>query len=502
MPQHHRQGRIKNLEPVAIIDIGSNSVRLVVYEGLRRSPTPVFNEKVLAGLGRAVASTGRLDDEAVARALGALTRFRALSDQLNAGSVHVMATAAVREAKNGKDFVARAEEILNVRIQVLGGRSEARLTALGIVSGFEKPDGVAGDLGGGSLELVRIRGRKVDHADSFPLGVLRLADLSGTVPAAYRMVRKTIRENPRVGEMRDRPFYAIGGTFRAIASLHMAQKGYPLHVMHHYRIEAREALDFARLVRKTDPAALPGIDWVSRARRPLLGYGASVLEEIVKVGKPREVVLSALGIREGLLYSLLDKRDQKRDPLIEACEELAILRSRDPRHAAELCKWTDRLFAAKSFEETVGERRLRHAACYLADIGWRAHPDYRGEQSLSIIANAAFVGLDHPGRAFLSLAVFYRHVGLIDENLSPRVRELASVRQLQRARFVGAALRVAYILSASAPGIIDRTPIYCRRNRLILELPGSCAALEGERLTNRLNTLGKILGREAVIRLV
>ena len=496
------QGRINKLKPVSIIDIGSNSVRLLVYEGLRRSPTPLFNEKVLAGLGRAVASTGRLDETAVGRALRALTRFRAISDQLEAGSLHVLATAAVREAKNGKDFVTKAEAILGVPVQVLNGRKEAKLTALGIVSGFEKPDGIAGDLGGGSLELVRVRGRKVDRAESFPLGVLRLADTTPSVAAAAKTVRATIRQSLCIEEMRDQPFYAIGGSFRALASVHMAQKGYPLHVMHNYRINAREALEFAKLVRKSDPATLPGIDWVSNARRPLLGYGALVLEQIIRVGRPREIILSALGIREGLLYDLLDKEDQRRDPLLEACEELAILRARSPVHAAELCVWTDKLFGSRLFEENAGERRLRHAACYLADIGWRAHPDYRGEQSLSIIANAAFIGLDHPSRAFLSLAVFYRHVGLIDENLSPRIRELASVRQLQQARFVGAALRVAYMISASAPGIISKTPIYARRNTIILELPEKYGSLIGERLQNRLNTLARLLGKSAEIKLV
>ncbi len=502
MPKIQPQGRINKLKPVSIIDIGSNSVRLLVYEGLRRSPTPLFNEKILAGLGRAVASTGRLDENSVKRALRALTRFRAISDQLEASSLHVLATAAVREAKNGKEFVARAEAILGVPVQVLNGRKEAKLTALGIVSGFEKPDGIAGDLGGGSLELVRVCGRKVDRAESFPLGVLRLADSTSSVAAAGKSVRATIRQSLCIEEMRGQPFYAIGGTFRALAAVHMAQKGYPLHVMHNYRIKAREALEFARLVRKSDPATLPGIDWVSNARRPLLGYGALVLEQIIRAGRPREIILSALGIREGLLYDLLDKKDQRRDPLLEACEELAILRSRNPVHAAELCVWTDRLFGSRLFEESTEERRLRHAACYLADIGWRAHPDYRGEQSLSIIANAAFVGLDHPGRAFLSLAVFYRHVGLIDENLSPRIRELASVRQLQQARFVGAALRVAYMISASAPGIISKTPIYAQRNNIILELPENYGALVGERLQNRLNTLARLLGKGAEIKLV
>ena len=106
---------------------------------------------------------------------------------------------------------------------------------------------------------------------------------------------------------------------------------------------------------------------------------------------------------------------------------------------------------------TTEEARLRHAACLLADIGWRAHPEYRGEQSLNLIAHAAFIGIDHPGRAYLALANFYRHEGLIDEALSPHIREIASTRLMERARALGATLRVAYLISGAMPDVVGRT---------------------------------------------
>ena len=300
--------------------------------------------------------------------------------------------------------------------------------------------------------------------------------------------------------MKGGSFYAVGGAFRALATMHMSQMGYPLHVMHAYEIKAREALDFARMVRRADMSALPGLDLISKARRPLLAYAATILEQIVLQGKPKKIIISALGVREGVLHDLLDKNMQKRDPLLEASEELAILRSRSPRHARELCQWTDQIFALKSLGETKAERRLRHAACLLADIGWRAHADYRSEQSLNIIAHAAFVGINHPERAFLALTVYFRYVGLGDEYLSPRIRELTSSRLMERARMLGAALRVAYLISASAPGVIDRAPVTFKKKKIVLHLQQDLAPLNGERLKNRLVALGNLLGLEAQIK--
>jgi exopolyphosphatase / guanosine-5'-triphosphate,3'-diphosphate pyrophosphatase len=265
-------------------------------------------------------------------------------------------------------------------------------------------------------------------------------------------------------------------------------------------IRAKEALEFSRLVRRVNPETLSQIEAVADARRPLLAYAALVLEHIVRKAKPREVVFSALGVREGLLYSLLDAEERKHDPLLMAAQDLNLLRSRSPQHGEELIAWTDAFMRTSGLEEDAEERRLRHAACLLADIGWRAHPDYRGEQSLNVIAHAGFVGIDHPGRAFLALSVFFRHVGVThDEELSPRMRELASTRMLDRARVLGAAMRVAYLVSASQPGVLPRTPLKVERHRLVLRLERECAALAGERVFSRLKHLARLVGREPVI---
>ncbi|MGA0531410.1 exopolyphosphatase [Hansschlegelia sp. KR7-227] len=494
------RGRLPIGPPVAIIDIGSNSVRLVVYEGLSRAPTAMFNEKELCALGRSVAVTGKLSDESIDKALIALKRFRRLADGMGVGRVHVLATAAVRDAANGSDFIRAAEEICRQPVELLSGAREAHLSALGVLSGCFRPDGVVGDLGGGSLELIDVAKDRIGAGMTFPLGGIRLQDVSDrSIKKADRVVRDSLEDAKHLGKLKGRAFYAVGGTWRALAHMHMVQKNYPLHVLHGYTIPAREALEFCRLVRRVDPDTLPAVGVVSSERRPLLAYGALVLEHIIRIGKPSEIAMSGLGVREGLLYELLDEGTRREDALLTSARELGWLRARDPRHGEDLALWTDKLFRSADIDETVEEKRWRHAACHLADLAWRVHPDYRGEQALDTIAHAAFTGVDHPGRAFMALSIFYRHMGLLDDEASPRIRELASTRILDRARTLGGAMRVAYLISAAVPGVLPVTPLAVKGDVLTLKLPAELQDLVSDRLKNRLNKLGKLLARPTAV---
>ena len=452
---------------------------------------------MLAGLGRQVQTTGLLAPEAIETALAALKRFRALCDVLEVQRIWAIATAACRDASNGETFIAAAENICGVRVDILSGKREAQLTALGVVSGIHKPDGIVGDLGGGSLELVDVKRDRVRKGLTLPLGGLALQDIAGkSIKKAESFVQASLADVDMLKNGRDRTFYAVGGTWRALARLHMWQTGYPFHVMHNYRIPAREALEFSRLVHRVDTETLSKIEVVNAARRPLLAYAAVVLENLVRKIRPRDVVISVLGVREGLLYELLGERERESDPLVTAAAELNLLRSRSPKHGEELIDWTDRFIASSGLDETPDEVRLRHTACLLGDIGWRAHPDYRGEQSMNLIAHGAFVAIDHPSRAYLSLAVFFRHVGLNEEELSPRLRELATPHILDRARVLGAAMRVAYILTAGHDGVLPHTPMRVKRGRLTLQLPGKFGGLASDRLAGRLRQLARLVGRE------
>ncbi len=489
------QGRIVGHGPVAVIDIGSNSVRLVVYERLARSPTPLFNEKIFAGLGAGVAESGHLAPDAVERSRAALRRFAALVRQMQVKELDVVATAAVREANDGASFIAEVQAICGAPVTVLSGVEEARIAALGIVAGFESADGVAGDLGGGSLELVEVTGSQVGAGESLPIGSLWLqAGSNSSLKAARDTARRALEQSQVVRQMGQRVFYAIGGTWRSLARLHMHDSGYPLHVMHEYRMDPDELDDFLKVLIRGPLDQVPGINVVSKQRQALLPFGAVVLAEVLRAGRPGSVCISALGLREGLLFSKLSPEEREQDPLISASVELCLLRSRSPAHAEELIPWSGEALAALGLEETHEEKRLRAAACLLADIGWRAHPDYRGEQSLNIISHAAFVGVDHPGRAYLALAIYYRHAGLSDDELGPGVREIAPLRLRESARALAAAFRVGYLVSGAVAGVLPRTMIRRADNRLELVLPPDLADLRGARLDGRLRQFAALGG--------
>ncbi len=488
-------------EPVAIVDIGSNSVRLVAYESLARALTPIFNEKVLCGLGKGVATTGLLAPEAMDRAVAALRCFRILCQNMGIADVHVLATAATRDAKNGADFIQIASKAIGADIKLIGGTREAELSALGVASSFHKADGVVGDLGGGSLELIEVKKLRLGRGVSLPLGGLALADMSKNSPKrALKIAREYVSKAMPVKTLNGRTFYAVGGTWRALAKLHMKQRNYPLNVMHGYVIPAAEAGAFAGLVERVDAEALSSIAAVSSARRPLLSYGAVVLDEVIRQGRPKEIVISAQGVREGLLYERLDAEQRDEDPLLAAAHRLNVLRSRSPGHGVDLGAWTDTFMKSAQLEETGEDKRLRRAACLLADMAWRAHPDYRSDHALNMIANGTFVGVDHPGRGYLALAVTYRHIS-IDEDVSPQLRALVSARLLDRARILGAAMRVAYLISAAMADVLPRTSLRCNRHRLVLLLPPELGDLASDRLMARLRQLAKLIGREAELKI-
>ena len=493
------RGRLPG-EPLAIVDIGSNSVRLVSYESQSRAPTPTFNEKALCGLGRGVAMSGLLPEDAIVKALAALQRFRVLCDTMRIRDVRGVATAAVRDAANGPEFLNRAERALGCKIELLSGQREARLSALGVVSSIFKADGVVGDLGGGSLELTDVKDGQCAQGITLPLGGLSLMDLSERSPKkAAKIVRDKLAPVKALQWLAGRTFYAVGGTWRALARLHMRQRQYPMNVMHNYVIPTRDALEFARLVERIEADALLSIESVSSARRPLLAYGAAVLEEIIRQANPKEIVISVLGVREGLIYSRLSPGEQAEDPLIISAREFNQLRSRAPEHGEELFDWTGSLIASTHLEEDEQDERLRHAACLLSDIAWRAHPDYRGAQAYDLVANAAFIGVDHPSRAFLALAASYRHMSS-EDIVSPQSRALVTARQLDRARILGAAMRVAYNISAAMPGALPRAPMICEKGKVILTLPAELAPLSSERLQSRMRQFARLIGGDPEIR--
>ncbi len=491
------QGRIKGAKPVAVLDIGSNSVRLVVYERHARALTPLYNEKSACALGRGVAATGRLAEANAQRALKAARRYALVARLMGVGSTYVLATSAVRDAADGPEFSAEVERIMQAPVRVLTGKEEAHFAAHGVVAGMPLFDGVVGDMGGGSLELARVRGGEDIEGETYALGAIRLQDDSDGSPAkAAEITRKRLEGSQLATAAPGGVFCAIGGTWRSLAKLHQRQKKYPLHMIQNYSVEAE---DLIKLCDDTIAAweadeTYPGADYMSGSRRSLVPFGAAVMAETLRTGRFSEVVFSALGVREGFLYSELPDDERAVDPLLQACEEMSVLRARSPAHAYDLNEFMSQFMEGAGLAESGEDKRLRTAVAFLSDIGWRGHPDYRGEQSVDLVAYGALVGIDHPGRAFLAEALAVRYMGLKHKSMSASLLKLAGTDCHERARILGALLRVAYPMSAGMPGVLPRISFSREEDTLVLHLPGDFAFLDGERLGNRLSQLASTTG--------
>ncbi len=483
---------------MAVLDIGSNSVRLVVYERHARALTPLYNEKSACSLGRGIAQTGRLADANVERALTAIKRFALVARMMRVGKIHVLATSAVRDAANKREFVAAVEAIIESRVQVLSGEQEAHFAALGVAAGIADFAGMVGDLGGGSLELSAITGGADTNGETFELGVIRLQDDSGGSPAkAVEIVRERLAGSS-LANSGGGAFAAIGGTWRSLAKLHQVQRRYPLHMVQHYEVAAADMVVLCdEIVAAGSLKTYPGSDSVSSSRRDLVPFGAVVLAEVLRAGQFDSVVFSALGVREGFLYGLLDRREQGIDPLIQGAEELSVLRSRSPAHASDLIEFSSEYLAVAGVTETAEQTRLRQVSCLLADIGWRAHPDYRGLQSADAVAHGSLTGVDHAGRAFLAHVIAVRYNGLKLKGVTQPLVGLAGAEGSRRARLIGALFRVAYPMTAAMPGILPRIRFLIEGNTLVLVLPQDLAFLDGEHLQGRLEQFAGIAGHKS-----
>lgn len=487
-------------ERYGVIDIGSNSIRLVVFHGLGRAPLPLFNEKIMCGLGRGLHDTGRLSPEGVGLVLANLERFGVLLRAMEVGTFDAIATAAVRDAADGCAFVAEVERRCGFRVRVLSGAEEAEMAALGVLSGAPGADGAVGDLGGGSLELVRLVDGEIAERATLPLGPLHLAAAAGGDRKRARgIVDAALAELPWLGKMRGRAFYAVGGNWRALARAHMAQVGYPLGVIHHYRLRRGALARMAGLLARQSRGSLAGIGGVPGRRLDLLPLAALVMERVLAAAAPREVVFSALGLREGLAFARLEERLRGEDPLLCAARGMAARSARFPGCGAELFGWTRALFP----DEAPPARRLRHAACLLGDIGWRTHPDYRAAHAGAEVLHASALGASHEERVFLSLAVFGRYTSRETTGELRAVERLLDEEAVRRARVTGLAIRLGATLSGGVPGVLCRFALRPapRAGALRLECSAGDRNLLGEVVLRRFETLARLMGLAPELRL-
>ena len=477
--------------PVAIIDIGSNSIRLVVYSGPSRVPAVLFNEKVLAGLGEGISKTSELSEASQERALAALRRFRILTRQMDVAEERVVATAAVREAANGEAFLDRVREV-GFEPEILSGNQEAHMAGQGVLSAIPDADGIVGDLGGGSLELVDVGEGKVRRTVSLPLGVLRIRSAAERGEAALaKKVGKAVEESGFRKAAKKRPFYLVGGSWRALGRLDILVNEYPLPIVHQYSMRAERPAELQAVIREVDRLKLKNVASLSVSRVPTLPNANLLLKLLVEELRPSHLVVSSFGIREGLLYDALEPRIRAKDPLLSAAREAGRGLGRFAEHGALLDRWI-----APIFDDDAEAARLRLGACLLADVAWQAHPDFRAERGVDMALHGNWVGVDGPGRVMMAQALFanFGGSGQFGEH---DAAALCSPDELRQASNWGLAMRLGQRLSGGVAASLERSSIAIDGQTLRLTLKKDESALFGETVDRRLKSLAAALGCRA-----
>lgn len=478
-------------EHFGVIDIGSNSIRLVVYDDLSRAPFPRFNEKSMCALGAEIDEDGNLKEEAMANAVHAIRRFGAIARAMDVSRVDVIATEATRRAKNGSDFMEAIREATGLDPRILTGEEEATYTAMGVISGFYQPKGLVGDIGGGSLEVAEVIGDRVgERLASMPLGAIPVGKM---LEEGYGEAKKRIDDilSENLPPLLTEPvLYAVGGGWRALARVHIAMNNAPINVVQGYEVPAEDVRTLAKSIAKMTPEEVAALPDVPSRRIDTLAASALVMSRVLKALRPESVVFSAYGLREGWLYSQLEEEEKYRDPLLEGAQAIGIPRARVASFSAALAKWTDNLFPG----ETQADRRLRLAVCALSDMSWRDHAKVRGAESFRRLLQFPFIGVTHPERAFIATAVAARYGGKPDERDFPEGVKLLGDNQARRAEILGRALRLGYRFSASVPGILEQARLRLDADAARLEIIDSDGMPESGAVLDRLRQLGKSVG--------
>ncbi len=472
-------------KPFAVVDIGSNSVRMVVYESLKRAALPIFNEKVLCGLGRGVGAGGHLDPKAADLALHTLRRYAALADAMGVGALEAVATAAIRDSADGFDFIARVRETCGIEVRVLSGNEEGYFSALGVAAAIPGAHGVVGDLGGGSLELVALENGAPGDSTTLPLGSLQFVD---GMPSASR-VDEILQGSAGLPSWQGRTLYCVGGVWRALARIHIRQRHAPLQIVHEYRVKAAKFAEFAHVLTNLSSASLAALEGVPSKRAAAVPVGALVVERLIAALKPVDLVFCGYGLREGLVQSHLPVEEQQRDPFLAFCEDEALRSLRFAAHVDEVLAWLAPVLGAPD----EAALKLRRGAVLLSELAWRGHSDYRAEQALVRILHAPFVGIGHRGRALVALAVYERYRGDPDFVMAGEARKLLDEREIDRAMTLGKILNLAHTLSGGAPGLLPRTQLTLTVGALVLTLPSDLADFAGEVVQKRHNGLARHL---------
>lgn len=477
---------------IGVVDIGSNTVRLVVYDVPDRMPVPMFNEKAECRLVEGLSETGKLSEKGIAKAMASLGRFVQLAEAMRVDTLDLIATAAVREASDGAHFVQTIESTFkNITVRVLSGAEEAELSSLGLLVGVPNATGLLGDLGGGSLDLVTLENGKGLKYGTLPLGHVRLRELADAkVRKANSIINEHLDKSEWLQESKGKDLYLAGGVMRALSRVFIGQMDYPLHIVDQFSLRSEDAERMATLLAGLSASTLKKIPPISPSRVKSIPFAAATLAQMIRRLKPNRVVFSGYGMREGQMLKRLPTEMRAQDPLIAGAMTFAERTGRFSLDGAEVAAWVSPLFPGM---DEADKRRIL-AACLLSDIGWNEHPDYRAEHAFYRCLRLPFAGLTHADRVFIATSVYVRYNGDFDAPLVNSVQSLLEEEQLKKVDGIGRAIRLAHTLSGSAPGLLSRTRLERKAKTVVLQLPGDTTVYQSDTVARRFKSMSKALG--------
>ncbi|SEN30806.1 exopolyphosphatase / guanosine-5'-triphosphate,3'-diphosphate pyrophosphatase [Loktanella fryxellensis] len=487
----------QSLGRVGVVDVGSNSVRLVVFDGAARSPAYFYNEKIMCALGAGLSETGKLNPQGRIRALSAIRRFAALARGMGIAPLTAVATAAVREASDGADFRAEVERETGIKLWVIDGEEEARLSAQGVLLGWPGSYGMVCDIGGSSMELADLMDGRVGRRVTSPLGPLKLREVKGGKKELKSHIKGIIADlHDQMKNETGMRLFLVGGSWRAIARVDMERSAYPLTVLHEYRMTARGIGETAKYIADSDLQELRSRCGISDSRMSLVPLAVLVLKELVRVFKPKDITVSSYGIREGMLYEQMPRSLRERDPLIEACRFAEAKDARLPGFGRLLYDFVKPLFPRANWQRL----RIIKAACLLHDVSWRAHPDYRAEVTFDNATRANLGGLKHAERVQLGLALMKRYSTKVPDGRFDALFAMLTPEQMKEADILGRAMRFGAMLwldGDTPPGEIKWN---ARTRHLVLTLVDGARPLYGEVAEARLASLAQALNATFEVR--
>lgn len=472
-------------EKRAIIDIGSNTVRLVVYNGPPRAPVVILNEKVNARLGKDLGKTGTIAEKPMRAALAALSRFAALLRLMGVDDVECVATAAARDARNGPEFL-EAVRGFGLSPRLLSGEEEARASATGVIAAFPGARGVAADLGGGSLELVEIDGNVSAGGITLPFGTLRLPDMRAEGAQKFAAAVQAGLKARGWDKGQGLPLYIVGGSWRALALQAMRVLEWPVDDPHGFELDAGDALRLAQQFAKDrldnpDPR-------ITSARLTTLPDAAALLTQLITCLKPSRLVFSSWGLREGLLHMQLPRAVQQESPMLASVAAFAVGARVSAEDAVRVAQWTTSVC-----REEPQDGDLRQAAILLSLAAMRTEPNMRTEEALTWALRKRWVGLDMRGRGMMAMTVF-ANSGLTAA--PPQFTRLAEREDLDRAIGWGLAVRLCRRLTGCTAAGLAATSLTIDGGRLVLSLDALALPLYNAGIAKDLKALAEWLGLE------